>query len=283
MQFADRCLGNCIQWPSDSTAADKRDELAPPHLPLANRGYTLAARVPLCITANLTADWQLWVIHYRDDEVDLFGDVRYTPVSDRTPSSPRNDAMGQKPPHALQKSSRKSRILTFASLMTNSSALVLLIGGNEHVARAQSIMACSAGAPAINACDLKLDDALALLHYADLFVGTDSGPMNLAVAAATDAFALFGATPVLKYSKFIHAIVPEGGPCSGGMRQISPAMVLEHVEFATFRFAKNADKMQLELGESSYPSPLYDFSSIMSDPYTWLILCFRRARRSFVR
>ena len=52
--------------------------------------------------------------------------------------------------------------------MTNSSALVLLIGGNEHVARAQSIMACSAGAPAINACDLKLDDALALLHYADL-------------------------------------------------------------------------------------------------------------------
>ncbi len=54
--------------------------------------------------------------------------------------------------------------------------------------------------------------------------------MNLAVAAATDAFALFGATPVLKYSKFIHAIVPEGGPCSGGMRRISPAMVLERVE-----------------------------------------------------
>ena len=53
--------------------------------------------------------------------------------------------------------------------------------------------------------------------------------MNLAVAAATDAFALFGATPVLKYSKFIHPIVPEGGPSPDGMQRISPAAVLERV------------------------------------------------------
>ena len=53
--------------------------------------------------------------------------------------------------------------------------------------------------------------------------------MNLAVAAQTDAFALFGATPVLKYSKFIHPIVPEGGPSPGGMKRISPAAVLEQV------------------------------------------------------
>ena len=41
---------------------------------------------------------------------------------------------------------------------------------------------------------------------------------------------MFGATPVLKYSKFIHPIVPEGGPSPGGMKRISPAAVLEQVE-----------------------------------------------------
>ena len=35
--------------------------------------------------------------------------------------------------------------------------------------------------------------------------------MNLAVAGGTEAFGLFGSTPVLTYSKLIHAIVPDGG------------------------------------------------------------------------
>ena len=98
------------------------------------------------------------------------------------------------------------------------------------MARAKKLIEHTAGTEAINACDLTLDKALALLRLADLFIGTDSGPMNLAVASATDAFALFGATPVLKYSKFIHPIVPEGGPSPGGMKRISPGAVLERVE-----------------------------------------------------
>jgi heptosyltransferase-2 len=81
----------------------------------------------------------------------------------------------------------------------------------------------------VNACDLKLVEATALLHHADLFVGTDSGPMNLAAASATEAFALFGATPVLAYSKFIHPIVPEGGPSPGGMARITPVQVVARV------------------------------------------------------
>jgi heptosyltransferase II len=106
---------------------------------------------------------------------------------------------------------------------------VFLIGGIANMARAQALLASSAGAPTVNACDLTLVEATALLHHADLFVGTDSGPMNLAVATATEAFALFGSTPVLKYSKFIHAIEPPGGPSADGMRRISPADVLERV------------------------------------------------------
>ena len=61
---------------------------------------------------------------------------------------------------------------------------VFLIGGAAQIARAQNLIAGTAGASAVNACDLKLAEATALLHHADLFIGTDSGPMNLAAATA---------------------------------------------------------------------------------------------------
>jgi heptosyltransferase-2 len=110
------------------------------------------------------------------------------------------------------------------------SGTVFLIGGPAHIARAHNLIAQTAGASAINACDLKIGEAAALLDHADLFVGTDSGPMNVAAATGTKAFALFGATPVLKYSKFIHPIVPDGGPVPGGMKRITPAQVLERIK-----------------------------------------------------
>jgi heptosyltransferase-2 len=106
---------------------------------------------------------------------------------------------------------------------------VFLIGGAQNHARADGLIGHTTGTAAVNACDRTLIEAVALLRLADLFIGTDSGPMNLAVAAETDAFALFGATPVLKYSKFIHPIVPEGGPSPGGMKRIAPAAVMERV------------------------------------------------------
>jgi heptosyltransferase-2 len=116
-----------------------------------------------------------------------------------------------------------------ASLRRRFDGTVFLVGGPQNHARARDLIEHTVGTAAVNACDLSLIEVVALLRLADLFIGTDSGPMNLAVAAATDAFALFGATPVLKYSKFIHPIVPEGGPALGGMKRIAPAAVLEQV------------------------------------------------------
>ena len=116
-----------------------------------------------------------------------------------------------------------------SGLRRRAAGTVFLIGGAANTARAQNFIAASAGAPAVNACDLGLAEAAALLRHADLFVGPSSGPMNLAVAGATDAFALFGSTPVLRYSKFIHPIEPPGGQSPDGMRRISPAQVLEAV------------------------------------------------------
>jgi heptosyltransferase II len=106
---------------------------------------------------------------------------------------------------------------------------VFLVGGSINSARAQNFIAESSCAAAVNACDLRLTDAAALLRLADLFIGPSSAPMNLAVAGGTAAFGLFGSTPVLKYSKRIYAIVPPGGSSPDGMRRILPAQALEHV------------------------------------------------------
>ena len=104
-----------------------------------------------------------------------------------------------------------------------------LVGGSMNRGRAEKFIALSSGARVVNACDLALPDAAALLRHADLFIGPSSAPMNLALAGGTEAFGLFGSTPVLRYSKRIHAIVPPGGSAPDGMARISPAQALEEI------------------------------------------------------
>jgi heptosyltransferase-2 len=108
---------------------------------------------------------------------------------------------------------------------------LFLVGGPANAARADGFIAATAGARAINACGLGIAEAAALLRNADLFVGPDSAPMNLAVAGETTAFGLFGATPVLNYSRHIHAIEPDQGwKVPGGMARIRPEQVLARIE-----------------------------------------------------
>ncbi len=109
------------------------------------------------------------------------------------------------------------------------SGTILLVGGATQSARAQGLIASAPGADIVNACELKLIESTALLHEADLFIGNDSGPLNLAAAVGAETFGIFGNTPVLTYSKFIHPIVPAGGPAPGGLQRISPADVIEQV------------------------------------------------------
>ncbi len=109
------------------------------------------------------------------------------------------------------------------------SGTVFLIGGGKSIDRSQNLIAQGIGAQAINACDLNLAEAVALLSNAKVFVGPDSGPMNLAAAVGTPAFGFFGVNSVLSYSRFIHPIVPEGGPAPGGMARIMPGTVLDSI------------------------------------------------------
>ena len=106
---------------------------------------------------------------------------------------------------------------------------VFLVGGPANEARAEKFISVSSSGQIVNACGLRLIEAAALLRLADLFIGPSSGPLNLAAAGGTEAFGLFGSTPVLTYSRFIRAIVPKGGPSPGGMARISPAQVLERI------------------------------------------------------
>jgi heptosyltransferase II len=116
-----------------------------------------------------------------------------------------------------------------AKLRRVTSGSIYLIGGVSQYARAEGLIAESGCGAVVNTCNFTLTETLALLRHADLFVGPDSGPMNLAAAVGTPAFALFGVNRTLRYSKFIHAIEPEGGPGPGGMLRISPDQVAERV------------------------------------------------------
>jgi heptosyltransferase-2 len=93
---------------------------------------------------------------------------------------------------------------------------VFLVGGPANSGRAEKLVSAFGSGQIVNACGLRLIEAAALLRLADLFIGPSSGPLNLAAAGGTEAFGLFGSTPVLTYSKFIRAIVPEGGPPPAG-------------------------------------------------------------------
>ena len=108
---------------------------------------------------------------------------------------------------------------------------IFLIGGPSFATRAGRLLQL-APAPAVNACDLTIMEAAALLQLSDLFVGCDSGPLNLAAAVGTPAFGLFGSTPALTHSRFIHAIRPDDGRgvTPDGMQRISPGVALARID-----------------------------------------------------
>ncbi len=102
---------------------------------------------------------------------------------------------------------------------------VLLIGGPAQAARARRLIEESA-ASAINACDLPVIQSAALLKRADLYAGPDSGPLNLAAAVGTQAYGLFGGTPTLSYSRFIHVVRASDDPAPTDMAAITPERLL---------------------------------------------------------
>lgn len=74
----------------------------------------------------------------------------------------------------------------------------------------------------VNVCDLKLDAGAALLSRADLFIGNDSGPLNLAASVGTPSIGLFGDSPPLDYSRFLRPVIgPPGGMAALGVESVA--------------------------------------------------------------
>ncbi len=120
-----------------------------------------------------------------------------------------------------------------ASARQRTTGTIFLIGGRGQSELAAQLAGCTTGASMVDACNLRIVEAAALLHLADVYVGPNSGPMNLAAAVGTPAFGLFfGNTPLLDYSQNIHVVLPDDGQVTwqGPRRPISPGKVLAQIE-----------------------------------------------------
>lgn len=97
------------------------------------------------------------------------------------------------------------------------------LGGPGDSARVKFEMArADRGAINVNVCDLKLDVGAALMARADLFIGNDSGPLNLAASVGIPAIGLFGDSPPLEYSRFLRPIIgPRGGMTSLSVESVT--------------------------------------------------------------
>jgi len=132
---------------------------------------------------------------------------------------------------------------------------VFLIGGPNCVAQADDMVARTVGpAPMINACALSLIEVAALLSQTDLFIGHDSGPLNIAAAVGIPAYGLFGSTHVLDYSRHIRPILPDDGrPYSpDGMRRISPGAAFAAIA-AELEMLENKARRRAALTPPSSP------------------------------
>ena len=106
----------------------------------------------------------------------------------------------------------------------------VVVGGPAEAELAARVAAGIAphGARARAVHDAPIDEVAALLEACDLYVGNDTGVLNVAAAVGTRAVGLFGASPPLRHSRRIHAVVPRPG--GGGMSAIAPGAVARMIE-----------------------------------------------------
>ena len=99
------------------------------------------------------------------------------------------------------------------------------LGGFEDAEAVEAVISGADGRGRdVNVCRLKLDVGAALISRADLFIGNDSGPLNVAAAVGTRGLGLFGDTPPLSYSRYLVPVIgPPGGMAALTVEQAATA------------------------------------------------------------
>lgn len=111
---------------------------------------------------------------------------------------------------------------------------VLIGGGPQEAALAARIsdQVEAVGGHIFNGVNLTVAETAAVIANSQLYIGNDTGFLNMAAALGVDALGLFGSSPPLSYSPFIHVILPDDGRggdyASRNMAGISVAAVLRH-------------------------------------------------------
>jgi heptosyltransferase-2 len=104
---------------------------------------------------------------------------------------------------------------------------IFIVGGPAERALADAIFTLihAEGGAAADAVALPLEQTAALLARCRMYIGNDTGALNMAAAVQTPAIGLFGGSEPLTHSRCIHPITPPPGQC--GMAAITIPHVFE--------------------------------------------------------
>lgn len=113
------------------------------------------------------------------------------------------------------------------ALRRQRSGSIFIIGGPAERVLADEILhrVQDSGGVAADAVALPLEQTAALLANSRCYIGNDTGVLNMAAALETPVLGLFGGSPPLTHSRFIHAITPPVN--HSGMAAITVARVLD--------------------------------------------------------
>lgn len=108
---------------------------------------------------------------------------------------------------------------------------IFLAGGSTEQGMADYITnkATEASTKVHQAIELPIDHIAALIAKSRLFVGNDTGLLNMAASLSVPSIGLFGLTPPLTHSKYMHCLQPPPPQSEQGMAGITAAHVLKRI------------------------------------------------------
>lgn len=116
-----------------------------------------------------------------------------------------------------------------AVLLPRCRGTVFALGGPADGSIAADIAArCQGQRDIVVVTDLSIDQSAAVLKKCLLCIGNDTGALNLAAAVGTEAIGLFGASPPLLHSRYIHCLQPAAGTGMDGFGVDSVIAAADH-------------------------------------------------------